>query len=256
MSGSRPPLPPANLLSGLGPGDYWEIGTEMVSLIESLVGVRRSDRVLDIGCGLGRIAWPLARRLGRRGSYTGLDAAGVYIEWCKSNLALDPRRFTFHHADLRSSAYNVQGTIRPEEFSFPWEDGSFDLTVATSIFTHLMPRAVERYLREIARTLKPGGRLFSSFFLLDGEGQAAIASGRTYPTFTTPIEHGIVHDPVVPEDGVAYEPDWVFGLFKDAGLEVTGVHSGHWKKWEEPERPTYQDLILAVRPPQKRRWWG
>ncbi len=252
----RPPLPPDNLLSGLGPGDYWEVGSQTVSLIERTVGVRRSDRVLDVGCGLGRIAWPLARRLGRRGSYTGLDAAGVYIDWCRSNLALDPQRFTFHHADLRSTAYNTHGTILPEEFTFPWTDGSFDLTVATSIFTHLLPGAVERYLGEIARTLRPGGRLYSSFFLLDDEGKRAVAAGFTYPTFTTPIEHGIVHDPEVPEDGVAYDPDWVFSIFAAAGLEVTAVHSGHWKEWAEPDRPTYQDLVLAVRSPRKRRWWG
>ena len=38
-----PPLPPENLLVGLGPGDYWHHGEWTVGLIEQLVGVRRDD---------------------------------------------------------------------------------------------------------------------------------------------------------------------------------------------------------------------
>src|SRR5215204_2814973 len=57
---SEPPLPPENLLAGVGPGEYWRIGRETVSLVDELVTVRPEDRILDVGCGLGRVAWPLA----------------------------------------------------------------------------------------------------------------------------------------------------------------------------------------------------
>jgi SAM-dependent methyltransferase len=242
---SEPPLPPENLLAGVGPGEYWRIGRETVALVDELVTVRPEDRILDVGCGLGRVAWPLAGRLGRRGSYTGLDVSRQYVEWCRQNLGLPPRRFTFHQADIRTSAYNTEGLVAAEDFVFPWPAESFDLALSISLFTHLMPAALQHYLREIRRTLRPGGRIFSTFFLLDARGKEAVASGFTYPTFTEPIEHGLVHDPLVPEDGVAYEPDWVFASFEEAGLVVTGVHAGEWKTFLE-ER-SYQDVVVAVR---------
>jgi SAM-dependent methyltransferase len=242
---SEPPLPPENLLAGVGPGEYWRIGRETVALVDELVTVRPDDRILDVGCGLGRVAWPLAGRLGRRGSYTGLDVSRQYVEWCRQNLALHPRRFTFHQADIRTSAYNTEGLVAAEDFVFPWPAESFDLALSISLFTHLMPAALQHYLREIRRTLRPGGRIFSTFFLLDARGKEAVASGFTYPTFTEPIEHGLVHDPLVPEDGVAYEPDWVFASFEEAGLVVKETCAGSWKTFAEGR--SYQDVVVAVR---------
>ena len=242
---SEPPLPPAHLLDGVGPGDYWRIGSETVALVDELVTVRPDDRVLDVGCGLGRVAWPLASHLGRKGRYTGLDVSTLYVEWCRKNLDLDPRRFTFHRADLRTSAYNTEGQVAPEEYIFPWPDESFDLALGISLFTHLLPGALQHYLREIRRTLRPGGRIFSTFFLLDERGKAAVASGYTYPTFTAAIEHGLLHDPLVPEDAVAYEPEWLFKIFEEAGLGVTRVQEGTWKTFAEGR--SYQDVVVGVR---------
>lgn len=241
---SPPPLPPANLLAGIGPGDFWKVGEDTVAKIERLVGIRRDDVVLDVGCGLGRIAWPLSSRLGWRGRYAGLDAQRRYVDWCTAHLGLPPRRFGFHHADLRSSDTNPAGTIEPEDFRFPWADGIFTLAIATSLFTHLLPVAAAHYLREIARTLRPGGRLFSSFFLADDVGLAAIRSQDTYPRFTTAIEHGWLHDPQAPEDAVAHDSAWLQATCAEAGLRITAVHAGSWKT---PAGLYYQDLVIAVR---------
>ncbi len=72
-----------------------------------------------------------------------------------------------------------------------------------------------------------------------------MASGLSYPTFTAPIEHGLLHDPLVPEDGVAYEPEWLFSVFEKAGLGVTRVYDGSWKTFVEG--PSYQDVVVGVR---------
>ena len=237
-------MPPEHLLSGVGSGDYFLVGERALELLEQLVHVRAGDRVLDVGCGLGRLAWPLAGKLRRRGSYDGLDVVQAYTDWCAQNLGLDPARFRFHHANVRTTLYNAQGAIEAPEFRFPWPDRSFDLAIATSLFTHLLPAAIDHYLREIARTLDRGGRLFASFFLLDEAAREGLAAGTTNPTFSVSIEHGRVHDPAVPESAVACDPEWLFECFATSGLKVTSVHSGHWKG-----RPgfEYQDLVVAAR---------
>ena len=152
----EPPQPPGHLIAGVGPGDFHQIGRHTVGVVEATAGVRARDRVLDVGCGLGRIAWPLSEKIGRRGSYVGLDVVRAYTDWCRDHLGLDPRRFAFHHADIRTSLYNPDGELEPEAFAFPWPDESFDLVIATSLFTHLMPEAASHYLAEIARVLPPG----------------------------------------------------------------------------------------------------
>lgn len=224
----------------MGPGDYWQVGEHTVALIDQLAGVRAADAVLDVGCGLGRIAWPLSHRLGRSGRYVGLDAAEAYVDWCNEHLRLG-RRFEFVHADVRTSAYNVDGAIAPENFAFPWPLASFDLVVATSIFTHLLPAAARNYLEQIARVLDRGGRLFSSFFLLDEAGTAAAKAGTTYPTFSHAIPEGLLHDREVPEDGIAYDPRWVTENLERCGLELVSTHPGTWKG----AGLYYQDIVVA-----------
>lgn len=240
----KPPEPPESLLLGVGAGDYLETGRLTLSLLERLAGLRTSDRVLDVGCGLGRVAWPLSTRLGRQGSYTGFDVVKVYSDWCAESLDLDPERFRFLHVDVRTSLYNPDGSILAEDFAFPWPDGSFDLAIATSIFTHLLPRATENYLREIERTLSRRGRLFASFYMLDELGRRAAESGATHPAFLAPMEHGLLHDAAVPEAGVAYDAGWLLATVSSAGFEVASVQPGTWKG---REGPYYQDLVVATR---------
>ncbi len=238
----RPPLPPANLVDGMGPGDYWQTGEHTVALIAQLAGIRRSDRVLDVGCGLGRIAWPLSHRLGPFGRYVGFDAAKVYVDWCAEHLQLPPRRFEFFHADVRTPAYNVNGSVPPEHYVFTWPPASFDLVIAISIFTHLLPGAAQNYMAQISRSLRSGGRLFSTYFLLDEAGWLAARTGTTYPTFSYPIEEGLLHDPDVPEDGIAYEPSWVARHLERHGLQPVSLHAGYWKA---VAGPYYQDIVVA-----------
>jgi SAM-dependent methyltransferase len=240
----HPPLPPEDLLAGIGPGDFWKVGYDTVELIDRLLGIQRDALVLDVGCGLGRIAWPLRPHLGRRARYAGLDAERQYVDWCATHLGLPGARFTFHHADVRSSYVNSAGRQAPETFVFPWPGESFTLAIAISLFTHLLPTAAYHYLSEIARTLRPGGHFFGSFFLADEAGLAAIRSGKTYPTFNAPIVHGWVHDAAAPEDAVAHDPGWLQERCHDVGLRILETHAGKWKTSTDLY---YQDLVVAVR---------
>jgi SAM-dependent methyltransferase len=98
-------------------------------------------RVLDVGCGPGRLAIPLARH---GLDVTGLDLDPAMIERARINAGRalgDDRRPTFVVGDAASLA-------------FP--DGSFDLVVSTMSMHHWEDPIAG--LREIARVLRPGGR--------------------------------------------------------------------------------------------------
>ena len=237
-----PPQPPAHLLDGVGPGEFWQTGREMVALIRQEARLRPDDRILDIGCGLGRVAWPLSEELDERGTYDGLDTLDIYIDWCRNGLGLDPDRFRFHLVDVYSSMYNPAGKLKPETLRFPFDNQSFSLVIATSLFTHLSAAATVNYLTEIARMLEKGGRVFCSFFVLDDASREVLRAGKTYPEFTTEIEHGLLADPGNPETAVAFDAEWLHRVFLDVGYTVEVYATGSWRR---QFGPSYQDIVVA-----------
>lgn len=237
-----PPNPPAHLLEGVGSGDFWENGFALTELIRKFAWLQPDDRILDAGCGLGRVAWPLSRELDESGTYDGLDAVLVYLEWCNHGLGLDPARFRFHYLDVYSSFYNPNGSVRPEAVRFPFDDGAFSLVIATSLFTHLSAPAAANYLRETARVLAPGGRLFASFFILDDESRRVIETGPTAPPFTMAFAEGMLSDPDDPDFAIALDVDWLYGQFRAAGYDIAAYAQGVWRR---RGGPTHQDLVVA-----------
>jgi len=240
-----PPEPPPQLIGGIGPGDFWQIGQEIVGLTMATAHVRSDDRVLDVGCGLGRVAFPLSNLLGDRGTYDGFDTSADYIDWCRSALPLDPDRFRFHRFDLRSSHYNREGEISPESFTFPWPDGTFTLAIATSLFTHLSSSATRNYLGEIARTLESNGRLFASFYVLDRDSEPLAKGGETLPRFTRTFDEGMIGDADDPDAAVAFHAEWLTDALAAAGLAFDAFYPGRWRHLPVV---AHQDILIAHKP--------
>lgn len=240
-----PPDPPSHLAGGIGAGDFWQVGQEIVGLTMATAHVRPADRILDVGCGLGRVAWPLSRLLGDHGTYDGFDTSAEYIDWCRGALGLDPERFRFHHFDIRSSHYNAQGTIAAEAFAFPWPDNTFSLAIATSLFTHLASPATRNYLGEIARTLDANGRLFASFYVLDDDSRRIAEAGETNPRFTAKVSDGMVGDADDPDAAVAFDRNWLGAALTSAGLAFDAFYPGRWRHLPVV---AHQDILIAHKP--------
>src|SRR5205807_2698928 len=108
--------------------------------------------------GIGRMARVLVRELRPpAGSYDGFDVVREAISWCQSRYQHAPVPFRFKHVDLRHPEYNAGGRGSAAQFSFPYADASFDLAIATSVFTHLLEDVADGYLAETARVLSPTG---------------------------------------------------------------------------------------------------
>ena len=78
-----------DLWNGPG-GERWangweEIDQSLVPIAGAILGFadpRPGERVLDVGCGIGRMARPLAGYLTGDGSYDGFDVNREGIRWC------------------------------------------------------------------------------------------------------------------------------------------------------------------------------
>ena len=64
--------PPRDLGTSIG-GASEQVGVEFFSYIRDYGALEPDHRVLDVGCGVGRLAIPLTKYLSRSGSYNGFD---------------------------------------------------------------------------------------------------------------------------------------------------------------------------------------
>jgi SAM-dependent methyltransferase len=249
VAGRADPLVPPRRRHFVGhaESDFAATGDEFLCHFTRLGGLKPTDRVLDIGCGIGRMARPLAGYLdAARGSYDGFDVNAAGIAWCREHYARHPR-FTFAVADLFNARYNPAGTQSADAYTFPYGDGRFDFALATSVFTHLLEAEADRYLAEAARTLAPGGRLFATWFLLDDGSRAAIAAGRAALPFLAPEQRVAVVSEAVPEEAIAFDRAWVLAAAARHGLETAAVHAGTWRGETDPPAPTFQDIVVATK---------
>lgn len=229
----------------VGEGDFAEVGQRFVKHFQTLGSLCPTDRVLDIGCGIGRMAVPLTTYLDQ-GSYEGFDVVKHGIAWCQKRIGMRHRNFHFTFVDIYNKKYNPRGKLSPAMFRFPYPAESFDFVFATSVFTHMTPRDVAHYLAEIVRVLRPGGTAFVTYFLLNERSLSLLSTGHAGLDFKH-VEGGFLTiDPKEPEAAIALHEADVRGMYEQLGLEVREpVHYGSWSG--RADSLDYQDIIVAER---------
>lgn len=155
-----------------------------LSLLEGGFDFARGGRVLDFGCGCGRILRNFAR-YAPICQLVGADVDAGAIEWCRANL--DFAKFEAL-------------PVRPPS-SFP--DASFDAVYAFSVFSHLPEGSHRRWLEELHRITRPG-----AIVVLTVQGQRTIDKmiARRSPSDTPP--HDVLQRelPRIDETGFAFYP--------------------------------------------------
>jgi len=110
-----------------------------VSALDVLVPTVSHTRVLDFGCGVGRVTRALANYFDEA---VGVDAAASMIERAR---ALDDGRCSFVLNDARDLRC--------------FETGTFTAVYSRLVLQHIRPALVKRYIPELVRVLAPGGGL-------------------------------------------------------------------------------------------------
>ena len=156
---------------------------------DELSSLEDGSRVLDAGCGNGVETGPYAERL----EVHGVDYQPSYIAVCRERY---PR-----------------GHFQVEELSsLSFEDDHFDLVVMNQVIEHL--EAPEAVVAELARVLRPGGRI--------------LVSTPNYGTFAWPLVESTYHRWFVGEfdaesNHVTHYDPVVLGAHMSAGLRVEHI---------------------------------
>jgi SAM-dependent methyltransferase len=140
LSVDGPPLPPRRLMvrvAGTGDADWFlRSGRAGFDAIAAHAPLAELESVLDFGCGCGRVTrwWS-----DFAGTVAGSDVSGPAIEWCRANLPF--------------ARFELNALAPPLVF----EDESFDLVYALSVFTHLTAELQLAWRDELRRVLRSGG---------------------------------------------------------------------------------------------------
>ncbi len=123
-------------------GDFSHFATYMVSgeaEFLAFCNIRAGVRVLDVACGSGQTAIPLARQ----GSIvTGIDIASNLIEAARQQAQAEQLDIQFDEGDAEA---------------LPYDDASFD--VVLSVYGAMFAPQPEKVAAELARVCRPGGRI-------------------------------------------------------------------------------------------------
>lgn len=127
----------------LAPVDEFHMGGRAATAdIVAAAGLSASDRVLDIGCGLGGLVRYLAGEIGCR--VTGLDLTPEYVDLAREFTALTA---------LSDKADFVLGSA----LALPFDDATFSAALTFHVGMNIADRATK--YREAFRVLQPGGKL-------------------------------------------------------------------------------------------------
>ena len=135
-------LPPRRLMvrvAGTADADWFlrsgRAGYDAIAAPVALTGI---ESVLDFGCGCGRVTRYFREH---SGEVAGSDVNREAVKWCRANLPF--------------GNFETNGLAPPLVF----DDASFDLVYALSVFTHLTADLQLAWRDELQRVLRPGGRL-------------------------------------------------------------------------------------------------
>jgi ubiquinone/menaquinone biosynthesis C-methylase UbiE len=102
----------------------------------ALAEIRSSDQVLDLGCGMGDLTAELQPAAA---SILGVDVAEAAL-----------RRARARHPEIAFRLAEIDGEL-------PVEDNAFDVVWSSEVIEHVADTA--RWMSEVRRVLRPGGRL-------------------------------------------------------------------------------------------------
>ena len=187
---------------------FVQSAVEEAERLRDVLGLGPASRLLEVGCGPGRIAIGLLYASVPVGRYDGIDVDRRCIKGCRKFISRSHPEYHFWHVDAKHERYNPDGSEMSAAFSLPFDSGVFDIIYLYGLFTNLNENDVRIYTREFRRLLSPAGKMFLTAFVEEG-----------VPPVTVNPENYVVKCQG-PLHIVRYEKGHLFSIFESCGFEV------------------------------------
>ena len=114
-----------------------------------IIGFTDHSEILDIGCGLGRLPATIIDFFDFKGNYYGIDVGQESIDFCKKYY--NKNNFFF---------------MKNEGSEIPFTNKKFDFITFFSVFTHLYPDEIRKFLRNCKNLIREHGFIIADIFEL------------------------------------------------------------------------------------------
>jgi ubiquinone/menaquinone biosynthesis C-methylase UbiE len=196
-------------------------GPAMTERLLRDAGLRPGMRLLDVGCGYGRVAEIAARLVGPEGEVVAIDRDAPTLEAARQRLS-DAPRISLLQADLLSPPA-----------------GPFDAVVGRRVLMYQPCR--QTAVRVLAATLRPGGLMV--FEEVDAE--AVPRPSRPHPLHEQ--IYRVVWETVRREGATLSMGQELAGVMREAGLQVEHVRAEAIVQTPE-QRHVIADIVRAIAP--------
>ncbi len=211
-----------------------------------------SLKIVDFGCGFGKLAPVSTFFTHPAGRYLGIDIRQECIDNCRRQYASLPR-VAFHRSGdyngMYSEARSAELSSGAAEQAWPVDPGSIDLVVSISVFTHLQERQAHHYMQQIHSVLRPGGIAMLTFHVLDDPPKPPKFSSPSkrhllelfdFRTELPPSRDFFTSSPSCPEDAIAVNAAGLKALIGDRFELVTTLRGST----TGGEDPFFQDVVI------------
>ena len=241
-------VPDSEIRTWVGPfwdkAKYLESGRVECEKAIALLGLKPWHHMIDLGCGCGRMTIHLAEFLNNQGSYMGIDNSKPLLDWCIARIQPNYDNLHFQFVDVYNGGCNPEGTMSPQQMRIDARDGSIDVVLAHSLFTHMLIDDIESYLAEVHRVLRPNGRFLATFFLLNAISEDAItAKASTYDFIHRVGRCSMAWNKEIPEEAIAHSENTVVGIYRKLDYRIESIMHGNWVR---NSLANHQDMILAA----------
>jgi len=222
------------------------VPSEFTAYLKLLCGLGPTSRVLDMGCGCGLLELELEKVV-TRGECCGFDIHKPSINWASKTIGSRSPHFRFIHADIYNEAYWPAGRLDARAFLAQLQLPPFQIIVAKSLFTHMLPDELRLYLDAVAANLTADGKAMLTFFLLNDDQARHEANRRNQISFL-PLAGDSIHRiryQNAPTAAVAYYETPLVARLSAAGLQVVEIRYGSWSGREDGL--SFQDILIVRR---------
>lgn len=167
----------------------------------------QQSRILDIGCGQGRLPIGILRVIGEI-NYIGIDVDLKSINWCKQYIESKHPSFKFKHLNLYNERYNKNGNKIDAGFCFDVAENSVDIIYLFSVFSHTTEEDMRAYLIDFSRILDKGGKIFFTTFVEEDVPNVSINPVNYHLKCSGPLHI------------VRYNKDYLFSALAEYGYSI------------------------------------
>jgi SAM-dependent methyltransferase len=233
------------------------IGDACAAILGRYVIIDSRSKLLDFGCGVGRVLLSVLKRVPEVGRITGFDILPQAIAFCDT-IARSFSQTSFELIQGRNEHYDRfiakagVSTAKSHASLQSQYASEFTAAYAFSVFTHVEMADFRSLLKLLCNLLEPGGTLLFTAFLLTPFARHSILCGKTMLPLRDSVTEAqgniLIANRADRLGFIAFDLGLVEQMVFDAGLIITHVEHGSWAGGNVYFSPSMQDVIICRRP--------